>query len=182
MLTMRRLRPRQLPRIHLPPGIVGNDCQAVLLGDDVVYRQRLRRGSGNCCNILGIGFILGIRIATYASNGIRVIAGVRLGLEIYGFDFAARSCRSAVAQSRMTGNRSTKLLLSATVSDKLDGIVAGRWEHTILFMSSTTACAEHASVSYRSCVGFHVGVGSFFSRRVLTRISSCAAGRLGSWP
>jgi hypothetical protein len=80
---------------------MGNDSTAILVGDDVVDRQRLGRGSGNCCNILGVGFVLGIRVAVYASNGIRVVAGVRLGLEMDGFDSAARSCRLAVARSRV---------------------------------------------------------------------------------
>ena len=101
MLTFRPSRRRLLPRTLLSHGTVGNDSPAVLVGDDVVDRQRLRRGSGNCCNILGIGFVLGIRVAAYASNGIRVVAGVRLGLEMDGFDLAARSRRSAVARSRM---------------------------------------------------------------------------------
>ena len=86
MLTLRPSRRRQLPRTLPSHGTVGNDSPAILVGDDVVDRQRLRRGSGNCCNILGVGFVLGIRIAVYTSNGIRVVAGVRLGLEIDGFD------------------------------------------------------------------------------------------------
>jgi len=101
MLTLRPSRRRQLPRTLLSHGTVGNDSPAIFVGDDVVDRQRLRRGSGNCCNILGVGFVLGIRVAAYASNGIRVVAGVRLGLEMDGFDLAARSRRSVVARSRM---------------------------------------------------------------------------------
>ena len=91
MLTTRPSRRRQLSWTLLSHRTVGNDSPAVLVGDDVVGRQRLRLGSGNCCNVLGIGFVLGIR----------VVVGVRLGLEIDGFDLATRSCRSAVARSRM---------------------------------------------------------------------------------
>ena len=101
MLTLRPSRRRQLSRTLLSHRTVENDSPAVLVGDDVVDRQRLRRGSGNCCNILGVGFVLGIRIAVYASNAIRVVVGIRLGFEMDGSDLAARSRRSAVARSRM---------------------------------------------------------------------------------
>ena len=88
MLTLRPLRWRHLPWTLLPRGAVENDSSAVIVGDGAVDRQRLgaRRASGSCCNILGVGFVLGIRVAIYASNGIRVVAGARRGLEIEGFD------------------------------------------------------------------------------------------------
>ena len=86
MLTLRPSRRRQLPRTLPSHRTVRNDSPVIFVGNEVVDRQRLRRGSGDCCNILGIGFVLGIRVAAYASNGIRVVAGVRLGLEMDGFN------------------------------------------------------------------------------------------------
>ena len=105
LLTLQPLWWRHLPR-HLPRGSIGNDSPAILVGDDIVDRQRCGayRTSGGCCNILGVSFVLGIRVAIDIGNCIRVVTGAGRGLEIDRFDWAARSRLSALAWSRMAGD------------------------------------------------------------------------------